>query len=380
MIRIAHAHLPVFAATHAGKSGKNNEDRYAVSAFQLSEADSTPVVFAVLADGIGGHRAGEVAAEMAVEGISQQVAGSVMIDPPQALTDAIHQTNQQIFSAAQSNDNRAGMGSTCVCALVINNTLFIATVGDSRIYLLRGDTILQLSTDHTWIQEALERGVLTPEQARNHPNQHVIRRYLGSPTPPLVDLRMRWDGEAVDLPRGLPLQSGDRLLLCSDGLTDLVSDAEILEILNGNEPGAALESLIAKANARGGHDNITLVLLHAPELTMQPPPPPAKRRFPIVQAAVGLGLLAILALILWGAFTLVQDFTRSANVTPTPGLTLSAPFSATGFATPLPLPDTTGTALPPTPSLAASPAPTRTAPPTLPVATITPWPTNTLKP
>ena len=110
MIRTLHAHLPVFAATHAGMSGKNNEDRYAVSAFQLGEDDPTPVVLAVLADGIGGHRAGEVASEMAVEIISRQVAASDARSPLETLTAAIHLASQQIYAAAQVDEMLSMVG------------------------------------------------------------------------------------------------------------------------------------------------------------------------------------------------------------------------------------------------------------------------------
>lgn len=112
MIRAPHAHLPVYAITHPGMSGKDNEDRYAVSAFHVSEEDSTPTLLAVLADGIGGHRAGEVAAEIAVEAISQQVAQSTSERPLEMLTTALQDASQKIYASAQSDASRIGMGST----------------------------------------------------------------------------------------------------------------------------------------------------------------------------------------------------------------------------------------------------------------------------
>ncbi len=389
MIRTLQAHLPVFAVTHAGMSGKNNEDRYAVSAYLLSEEDPTPAVFAVLADGIGGHRAGEVASEMAVEVISQQVAASDGRSPLETLTAAIHLASQQIYAAAQADDARSGMGSTCSCAWVINDRLYTATVGDSRIYLLRNGSINQLSTDHTWIQEALERGILTPEQARNHPNQHVIRRYLGSPTAPLVDNRMRLAalGEASEAHQGLQLLPGDRLMLCSDGLSDLVSDAEMLETLNAMEPNAALQALVDLANARGGHDNITMVLLHAPLKVL--PGRKTRRSSPVLLAAAIVLLLGLIAAGIWGVSALVDAITRVDTPTPTPGLvtvtSASAPQTTPSvFVTSTLVPrDATATGLPAFTATLRPPTATSTPQgltpvllPTLQGPTLTPWPTS----
>ncbi|MGE5251031.1 MAG: protein phosphatase 2C domain-containing protein, partial [Bacteroidota bacterium] len=190
MIRSSLAHLPVTALSHSGMVGKNNEDRYAVSSFQLSAEDPRPVVFAVVADGIGGHRAGEVAAELAVNYISQGVAESNGIDPVQILGDAIRDASQAVAAHSASRREQAGMGATCACVWVVERSLYVAHVGDSRVYLLRGDAIRQLTLDHTWVQEAIERGILAPEEARDHPNVHVIRRYLGSAQPPEVDFRL----------------------------------------------------------------------------------------------------------------------------------------------------------------------------------------------
>ena len=160
------------------------------------------------------------------------------------------------------------MGATCVCAWVIAERLYMASVGDSRLYLLRRGVIRQLTTDHTWIQEALDFGFLTPEQAHKHPNQHVIRRYLGSAEPPEVDFRLKLDDAETDeqalANQGLRLEPGDRLLLCSDGLSDLVQPGEIQQAVQTGTREGAPQALVALANARGGHDNITVLLLEVP--------------------------------------------------------------------------------------------------------------------
>ncbi len=365
MIRTDRAHLNVVAQTHAGMTGKNNEDRYAISSFQLSEEDPTPVLFAVVADGIGGHSAGEVAAELAVDHISQFVAESDAHRPKRTLERAIHEASDAIADHAASSDEQQGMGATCACVWVIGDKLYTATVGDSRIYLLREGRIQQLTTDHTWVQEAVEKQILSPEEAREHPNVHVIRRYLGSPDPPEVDFRLRlYDSEADALAegnQGAQIRPGDTFLICSDGLTDLVWNDEIAETIRSkNNPKAAAQQLIETANQRGGHDNITVILISVPrDLKMVVPKKTNWRAW-----IIGGGITLLLFL----AFTsvLAVNFLRS-TVFATPTLSV----------TPSPVPSAT---LSLTPTI--SPTPTETLTPTLtPLGpTYTPWPTNTVRP
>lgn len=261
--------MNVEAQTHAGMTGKNNEDRYAVASFVLAGSERTPSLFAVLADGIGGHRAGEVAAELAVNHIVDVVAKSDGHQVRRTLEDAVADASNAIAAHSASNDNLKGMGSTCATVWIVGDRLYTASVGDSRIYLLRGGKIQQLSVDHTWIQEALEKNIITPETAREHPNVHVIRRYLGSAVPPEADFRLKLskedNDEQAEAHQGVRLQPNDVVLLCSDGLTDLVWNDEILETVNSKpnlKEGAG--ALIALANSRGGHDNITVVLVSIP--------------------------------------------------------------------------------------------------------------------
>jgi PPM family protein phosphatase len=275
MIRSSTAHMHVAALSHPGMSGKNNEDRFAVSSFTLNADDPQPVIFAVVADGIGGHRAGEVAAELAVNYISQGVGESNGKKPVKILETAIHDASQAIAAHSASKTEQEGMGSTCACAWVIDRKLYMAHVGDSRIYLIRGPHIRRLTIDHTWVQEAIEKGIISPEQARDHPNVHVIRRYLGSVQLPDVDFRMYLDNEEDEEEaignQGYEMEPGDVVMLCSDGLTDLVWDDEILQTLRTkNTVKAAAEALVEMANQRGGHDNITVVLIAAPR-THHPP-------------------------------------------------------------------------------------------------------------
>ncbi|MGD0877704.1 MAG: protein phosphatase 2C domain-containing protein [Anaerolineales bacterium] len=268
MIRTTNAHLHVAALTHPGMAGKANEDCLAVSCYRISEKDPTRSVFAIVSDGVGGHRAGEVAAEMAVENISQVVAQSDASQPVQILDNAIQVTSDAIVSKGKDDIQRLGMGTTCACAWVIGDQLFTASVGDSRIYLLRNTGLMQLTVDHTWVQEAVERGILEPKDARNHPNVHVIRRYLGSSKTPQADIRLRLAANETDTQsrsnQGLRLHPGDLLLLCTDGLTDVVEDEEIIQAVRGQDLPTAAQTLVDLACAHNSKDNITVVLLLMP--------------------------------------------------------------------------------------------------------------------
>lgn len=377
MIQVEHAHLPVVAHSDPGTSGKNNEDRFSVSAYRLSRKNATPSLLAVLADGIGGHRAGEVAAEMAVDIIRQRVADSDARDPVGTLENAVIDASRKIYAQAQEEPAYLGMGATCACAWIVGSRLYAATVGDSRIYLLRDGAIHQLSTDHTWVQEALESGILRPDEIRNHPNAHVIRRYLGSPVPPQVDFRLRFNGweddEEAESNQGMLLLKNDRLLLCSDGLTDLVMDDEICLTLENQPLDTAVHSLIDLANERGGHDNITLIALEMPDV-LGVFPARSSRRSLMTSGCLAVTLLAALvAAVLFGLHWLRGS--DETTVTPLPAVEF---LSTT---TPLPALSTYPAVLP-TP-LAGKTLPTATPALPLPVqggATLTPWPTNTLAP
>ncbi len=347
MIREEQSHYQVVAKTHPGMSGKNNEDRFGVSAFRLKENSERFALLAVLCDGIGGHKAGEVAAELAVNLISETIARSDGKSPLVFLEQGIHLANQAIYEAASQDVQKMGMGSTCACVFLRDSQLYAATIGDSRIYLMRAGRIRQISIDHTWIQEALAAGIITPAEAGNHPNRHVIRRYLGAPQPPVVDFRMRLNqgesDESAQKNQGIALQGGDRLLLCSDGLTDLVSDAEILAAFDHNNDAKAVDALIDLANQRGGHDNITIVTVVIPGEAATPAPK-KKSMLPYgcVIAAGFVGLIVALAL----GYFLWQGFPWEVNrFSPTPPIqtTLNPMITSAPLATPTNAPTATHT-------------------------------------
>lgn len=269
MIPSNQNHLDTSSITDPGSRGRLNEDSYQITSFTISDNDDTPVLLTVVADGIGGHKAGEIASRIAVETIINAVAESDMSDPQWILKSALLEANHSITSEAAEDDERKGMGSTVACALIIDTALYIATLGDSRIYLIRDNIIRQLNVDHTWVQEALDVGVINSEEARSHPRRHLIRSYLGSSDPIKPDLRLYLaDNENMEQAKanqGLPLLPMDQILLCSDGLSDLVADEEILDIIQGGGThDEQLQKLVDLANLRGGHDNITIVLLQHP--------------------------------------------------------------------------------------------------------------------
>jgi len=276
MIRTDRAHLYVAALSDPGLSGKNNEDNYAVSAYSISQYNPTPSVFAILSDGIGGHRSGEVASEMTVNLISQIVSQSDGGHPLAIFQQGFYAVSEAIVEQAEQDASQKGMGATAACAWIIGQQLYIAYAGDSRIYLIRAKRIQQLSRDHTWVQEALDKGVLDKAAIKSHPNLHVIRRYIGSSEPPEPDLRLYLQqGESDQHARanqGTNLNPGDVILLSTDGLTDLVNETEILDMLQGRTLRQAARALIDLANARGGHDNITVVFLGMPGWTSDKKP------------------------------------------------------------------------------------------------------------
>lgn len=271
MIPTPKPHLSVASQTHPGMTGKNNEDRFAVAQFKQSASNPVPVLFSVVCDGIGGHRSGEIAADLAVNAILNTVSSSFGDEPLATMLRAVQLSNEAIYSRAQENEKFHGMGATVAMVWLEDKRLYTTSIGDSRIYLIRGSSIRQVSTDHTWIQEALANGTITPEQAVNHPNSHVIRRYLGAPVLPQADQRLNLravdDDTQAMANQGVELQLGDSILLCSDGLTDHVNDKEMVGVM-AKHPGKnqdAVNELIDLACKRGGRDNITIILITIPK-------------------------------------------------------------------------------------------------------------------
>lgn len=205
----------------------------------------------VVADGMGGHSAGEVASQMAVELVSRLYYEAGGDDAQGALALAVAEANRRIYAESEADAARRGMGTTCTALALRGGAAFAAHVGDSRLYLLRDGGTYQLSEDHSHVMELVRRGLITKEEARTHEDKNVILRALG--TTPEVE---------VSVIKAFEVRAGDFYLLCSDGLHDLVHDEEIGRVVLGaGDVHAACEELIALAKERGGHDNITVGLV-----------------------------------------------------------------------------------------------------------------------
>jgi protein phosphatase len=201
----------------------------------------------IVADGMGGHSAGEVASNLAVNWISRAYYDDPR-EPQAALTGAVEEANRTIFETAQGDENLRGMGTTCTALVLQNGSAIAAHVGDSRLYLVRDQAIYLMTEDHSAVMEMVKRGFISLEAARHHPDKNIILRALGSQ--PEVEVST-WE-------QPFPVREGDAFLVCSDGLYDLVEDDEIRQTVLSSSPHSACEKLIALAKNRGGHDNITV--------------------------------------------------------------------------------------------------------------------------
>lgn len=274
--------------SHEGMSGKANEDSLGVFAWKYENRHK--LILGVVADGVGGQIAGEVASRLAVETIENYFNALQRVDNiNNHLEESILAANSAVYQASRDNPDFRGMSTTVAMTAVIDDHLFTAHVGDSRIYLYRDGFLRQISTDHTWAQEAIEAGLLSPEQAKKHPNRNVIRRHLGGSSEVEVDHRLILEpGQspvAARANQGMVIREGDTLLICSDGLNDMITDQSIIESLYNHyfELDTCASELIDKANAAGGKDNITVVILQAPP---KGPPPVAPIIAPAAVAAV----------------------------------------------------------------------------------------------
>lgn len=204
----------------------------------------------IVADGMGGHQAGEVASRMATDIISheyyKQNGGGVEKNLAKVLTLA----NKSIFEKASSSDAHKGMGTTCTVLVVIDKTVYYAHVGDSRAYMQKGNSIIQITTDHTYVQELVKNGDITAAEAAVHPKRNILTNAMGTKPD------MRVDTGKFEY----ALENNDRLLLCSDGLYDYLNDNELKDILIANDIKTSARIMIQQAKARGGHDNITVVI------------------------------------------------------------------------------------------------------------------------
>lgn len=233
--------------TDVGKVRAQNEDAVLHDVPRPNDPRAAKGILALVADGMGGHAAGEVASEIAAQVIDREYYafdGPI----PDSLTAAFHAANAAIYARSQAEVECRGMGTTCTALVVAAGRLYLANVGDSRAYLLRDGVLSQLSEDDSLVGELVRSQAITAEEAKRRPDRNVILRALG--TKPQVTVTVWSEGKV--------LRPGDRLVICSDGLSDMVDDAVIRDLLTDGEPHDAGQRLIDAALAAGGHDNISV--------------------------------------------------------------------------------------------------------------------------
>ncbi len=403
----------VGALSDPGQKRELNEDNWGI----VREEDHPPEVIArkgrlyAVADGMGGHAAGEVASQLAIAVLFETYYSDPVPDLKESLRRAVVAANEAVYAQATGDEARAGMGTTLVAAVLYQNKAIIANVGDSRAYFLHEADIVQITRDHSWVGEQVEAGLLSPEEARGHIYRSVITRCLGHEPDVNVDIFEQ------------DLQADDALVLCTDGLSNMVNEQEIWREVTSREVQAAAEALVAQANQRGGPDNITVIVvkltaetptgestvverlklpaepLHkepveelAPAVrpTVEGPLPapavPARRLpFQTWQIALAGGALVILVVVIGlicvgGGY--ITSWLATATPTPTKTPTPTPTFTATATHTPTSTPTSTPT---PTHTPTFTPTPTATHTPTstpTPTAThtATPTPTKTATP
>ena len=238
--------MRIYSATDVGQKRKMNQDYVFASADPVG---NLPNLF-VVADGMGGHNAGDYASSHAVGTVVDEIRQDADFNPIKVIRHAIESANTEIITQAQNDENLRGMGTTMVVATIVGHYAYVANVGDSRLYLVN-QQILQVTKDHSLVQEMVRMGEINAEQARNHPDKNIITRALGAERTVDIDF---FD---------LKLEPGNVILMCSDGLSNMVEDSQIREIISDTEKNLEEKGkiLISEANRNGGKGNIAVVLI-----------------------------------------------------------------------------------------------------------------------
>lgn len=238
--------LKTFSVTDIGRKRKMNQD-YVYTSEQ--PVGPLPNLFLV-ADGMGGHNAGDYASRLAVESILENIADSSETDPMRNFDHAIQYANARIRKLASESAELEGMGTTVVAAVCEGKHLYVANVGDSRLYVVNRFGIRQITKDHSWVEEMVRIGEIEREEARNHPDKNIITRAVGA------DDTVKTDFFTVQL------EEGDEVLMCTDGLTNMLEDEEIRMIVDGaRDIVEKAQELVRAANENGGRDNISVILI-----------------------------------------------------------------------------------------------------------------------
>ena len=240
--------MEVYAKTDIGLSRETNQDSFYI------ENDVLPYKLYILADGMGGYTGGEIASSLAVNSVKTYINNNLKKEEydkeeiKQAIKEAIEYSNMMVNEKAMQDETLSEMGTTLDVVLLYKDRIFIGHVGDSRVYRIRKNIIRKLTNDHSYVQKLLKDGTITKEEAVNHPKRHMLVKAIGTNTfvdPDIVEKKF------------LP---GDILLMCSDGLTNMVADVEIYSTIQ-NEAGDIAQNLVNKANENGGRDNITVIVV-----------------------------------------------------------------------------------------------------------------------
>jgi len=241
------AHLLIGVRTDLGCVRENNEDKFEFYIPSTAEKVAAKGCLVAVADGMGGHAAGQIASELGLKTFVRSYMEDTHADVPGALRMAVSEGNRAVHDAA-SISGRNGMGTTLTAAVVRGTELYVAQVGDSRLYLMQDGTLEQVSRDHSWVAEQVERGVLTEQEAETSPFRNVITRSLGTNPEVEPDIFTRM------------VKEGDTLLLCSDGLSGVVGRGEMERVLSESGPAESCQELVEMALRRGGPDNTTVLI------------------------------------------------------------------------------------------------------------------------
>lgn len=243
--------VDVYGLSDVGCVRELNEDCFCIDGFD----ENAEKGFCIIADGMGGHNAGEVASQNAVKVMAEELKAlsieeSKGLNVPGYLNNAVNKANERVYKMSEENIVHSGMGTTVVAAAISDKTAYIANVGDSRSYAMRGDEFVQITTDHSVVFEMVLSGTITKEEARNHPQKNIITRAVGT------DKRVKADVFEYNY------LSGDVMILCSDGLSSMVDDTEIAEVIKTTETSEeTAKKLVETAKQRGGLDNITVICI-----------------------------------------------------------------------------------------------------------------------
>ncbi len=236
--------MKVFSATDIGQKRQMNQDFLFTSEEPVG---NLPNLF-VVADGMGGHNAGDFASRYGVSVLVENVKKDNNFNPVKIIRAGIEAANREVMEQSRRDPAMAGMGTTMVAATIVGDYAYIANVGDSRLYLV-SDQLTQVTQDHSLVEEMVRLGELTPEEARNHPDKNIITRAVGT-------------GEEVRIDFfDMKMEEGQMLLMCSDGLTNMVDDESIYDIIKHTENPGRAQALVDQANANGGKDNIAVILI-----------------------------------------------------------------------------------------------------------------------